>query len=180
MNAFSVEVLYPTNRMELVDTKTHIITMFLAGSIEQGKAEDWQSRITKDLNSLESDTTHEDSPTKLILFNPRRPDWNPNLPQDALNSILKEQIEWELEHLEKADIICLYLDPNTSSPISLLEMGLHMKSGKMVVCCPVGFYRKANVDLTCNKYGVKVYSEYSELFKHLSEKIMEKNNKRRS
>jgi hypothetical protein len=41
------------------------IKIFLAGSIEQGVAEDWQKQVTAALNGL-----------NYCLYNPRRPDWN--------------------------------------------------------------------------------------------------------
>ena len=163
--SFDVQVIYPTNTIAANEEQS--TTLFLAGSIEQGKAEQWQSRIIEDLKSFTSDVNIESKNTvkkKLTIFNPRRPDWNPNLPQEALNEVLRNQITWELDHLEMSDVICLYLDPKTTSPISLLELGLHMRSRKLLVCCPPGFYRKANIDITCQKYGVDVLNDYSTLF----------------
>ena len=166
--SFDVQVIYPTNTIP--DNDDQSTKLFLAGSIEQGKAEEWQSRIIEDLKSFTSDVNIEGKNTikkKLTILNPRRPDWNPNLPQEALNDVLRNQITWELDHLEVSDVICLYLDPKTTSPISLLELGLHMRSRKLLVCCPPGFYRKANIDITCLKYGVDVLNDYSILFSTL-------------
>ena len=165
---FDVQVIYPTNKIPANEDQS--TKLFLAGSIEQGKAEEWQSRMIEDLKSFTSDVNIESKNTvkkKLTIFNPRRPDWNPNLPQEALNEVLRNQITWELDHLEMSDVICLYLDPKTTSPISLLELGLHMRSRKLLVCCPPGFYRKANIDITCQKYGVDVLNDYSTLFSTL-------------
>ena len=123
---FDVQVIYPTNPIPANEEQS--TKLFLAGSIEQGKAEEWQSRIIEDLKSFTSDVNIESKSTikkKLTIFNPRRPDWNPNLPQEVLHEVLRSQITWELDHLEMSDVICLYLDPKTTSPISLLELGLH-------------------------------------------------------
>ena len=49
------------------------------------------------------------------------------------------------------------------SPISLLEFGLHARSGKMVVFCPEGFWRKGNVDIVCERYGIPQVEEMEEL-----------------
>ncbi len=49
----------------------------------------------------------------------------------------------------------MYFDPNTKSPISLLELGLYAASDKLTVCCPEGFWRKGNVDIVCERYGVE-------------------------
>ena len=165
---FDVQIIYPTNTIPTNEDQS--TKLFLAGSIEQGKAEQWQSRIIEDLKSFTTDVNIESKNTikkRLAIFNPRRPDWNPNLPQEALNEVLRSQITWELDHLEMSDVICLYLDPKTTSPISLLELGLHMRSRKLLVCCPPGFYRKANIDITCQKYGVDVLNDYSILFRTL-------------
>ena len=176
MELFEVEIYYPPNISTSDGTEKNKVDIFLAGSIEQGKAENWQDRLIKDIESLQLPDNLQQNHSwrsSLSIYNPRRPDWDPNLPQDAINAKLKEQINWELDHLEKADIICLYLDPNTTSPISLLELGIHIRSGKLVVCCPPGFYRKANVDLTCRKYGVEVSTNYKEFYQKLKEKIIE-------
>jgi len=57
----------------------------------------------------------------------------------------------------------MYFDPNTKSPISLLELGLHANSGKMIVCCPKGFWRKGNVDIVCERYDVPVVCDIDSL-----------------
>lgn len=45
-------------------------SIFLAGSIEMGKAEDWQSELT---NWLESNCPKD---VNLTVYNPRRDDWD--------------------------------------------------------------------------------------------------------
>jgi hypothetical protein len=61
--------------------------------------------------------------------------------------------------LEDADIILLYFDPNTKSPISLLELGLYARSKKLFVCCPDGFWRQGNVRVVCERYGVPYFTD---------------------
>ncbi|MNT30982.1 hypothetical protein D3C72_1668010 [compost metagenome] len=34
-------------------------------------------------------------------------------------------------------------------------MGLHARGGKLIVLAPQGFWRKGNVDITAQAYGVK-------------------------
>ena len=57
----------------------------------------------------------------------------------------------------------MYLDPATKSPVSLLELGLHARSGKLIVCCPEGFWRKGNVDIVCQHHGVPQVADLAEL-----------------
>lgn len=118
--------------------------VFLAGSIEQGAAVDWQASV---LSALEN--------AKITALNPRRAQWDASWPQSATDPRFRGQVEWELAALERANTILLYLDPATKAPVSLLELGLFARSDKLVVCCPEGFWRKGNVDIVCERYGVE-------------------------
>ncbi len=139
-------------------------TIFLAGSIEGNDAQLWQERIIKSVPSK-----------PLIFFNPRRDDYDTSLTQDISNSQFKEQVTWELEALEASDYIIMYFDPKTKSPISLLELGLHANSKKMIVCCPDGFWRKGNVDIVCEVYKIKQVSSLDDLIDMLTnDKLNEK------
>ena len=127
-------------------------SVFLAGSIEMGVAENWQQRVENGL-----------SETDVIIFNPRRDGWDSSWVQSADNPQFREQVTWELDALDKATVIALYFDPTTKSPISLLELGIYSQSGKMIVCCPEGFWRKGNVDIVCNRYGIEQVPTVEEL-----------------
>ena len=137
-----------------VRSSMELPSVFLAGSIEMGKAENWQIHVE---NLLEY--------TDCVIFNPRRDDWDSSWVQSVTNPQFTNQVTWELMALEKADVIALYLDPATKSPISLLELGLHAGSGKLIVCSPEGFYRKGNVDIVCLRYGVPMVENVVELVK---------------
>lgn len=56
----------------------------------------------------------------------------------------------------------MYFDPNTKSPISLLELGLYATSNKLHVICPDGFYRKGNIEIVCDKYNIPIYENIEE------------------
>lgn len=124
-------------------------TIFLAGSIEMGKAEDWQTQM-EGLFAGKASVT---------LLNPRRVEWDPSWTQDIENPQFYQQVNWELNALEKSDLIFMYFTPGTQSPISLLELGLFAHTGKVIVCCPEGFWRKGNVDIVCDRYGIPVFSD---------------------
>jgi len=131
------------------------VKVFLAGSIEMGKAEDWQKKCVKEL---------ADYPIQFL--NPRRDDWDSSWEQTIENKQFNEQVTWELDSLEKSDFIILYFDTETKSPISLLELGIHAccNPEKLVVLCPEGFWRKGNVDIVCERYGVKQVKDFDEMF----------------
>ena len=80
-------------------------------------------------------------------------------------SDFEHQVNWELEHLEKADLIIMNILASSKSPITLLEMGLFMRSGKLRVICEPGFYRYDNVRLTCARYGVPLYQNMDDFLK---------------
>lgn len=128
--------------------------VFLAGSIEMGKAENWQTKLTEQFKD-----------TDVTILNPRRDDWDSSWVQSIENAQFREQVEWELKALEDATHILMYFDPNTKSPISLLEFGLYAQSGKLIVCCPDGFWRKGNVEIVCNRYHVPMVDSFDYLFR---------------
>ncbi|WP_395327119.1 nucleoside 2-deoxyribosyltransferase domain-containing protein [Novosphingobium sp. BL-8H] len=134
--------------------------VFLGGSIDMGSATDWQADLIKALAN-----------EKVVILNPRRPDWNPAWKPEASEPEFRRQVEWELAALDSADVIVMYLAPGTQSPVSLLELGLHARDGKLVVLCPDGFWRKGNVDITAARYGVTQVATMEELLATVRQRI---------
>lgn len=121
-----------------------------------GTAENWQEKVKQGLGYK-----------NVVLLNPRRDDWDSSWVQSKENPKFREQVEWELRAQEIADCILMYFDPRTKSPISLLELGLFARSNKMIVVCPEGFWRKGNVDVVCERYGVLQFETLEEAIEHL-------------
>lgn len=132
-------------------------SVFLAGSIEMGNAENWQDTLAKVFEKNNWD-----------VLNPRRDDWDSSWIHEFTNPQFFQQVTWELNALEHADLIVMYFDPKTKSPISLLELGLFARSGKLKVVCPNGFWRKGNVDIVCNYYNVPLYDDINILLLDLN------------
>lgn len=133
--------------------------LFLAGSIEMGAAEDWQAVAIEKLLAYPG-----------IILNPRRADWDSSWKQEIGDPKFREQVEWELGALEAAGVIGVYLSPGTKSPISLLELGLfHRKN--MVVCCPQGFWRKGNVDIVCERYGLALTENFDDFIREIIRRL---------
>lgn len=137
------------------------VTVFLAGSIEMNTAGPWAEELTDKLKGFEN----------LVLFNPRRKDFDKTAKQTKDDPYFRGQVEWELQALEMCDIVYLYLQPGTKSPISLLELGIYTQTDKLIVCCPEGFWRKGNVDIVCDRYDVPVFDNVEEAFEFLKKKI---------
>jgi hypothetical protein len=139
----------------------NIKAIFLAGSIEMGSAENWQARVEEFFTYY---------PREITILNPRREDWDSSWTQEFTNPQFYQQVNWELTALKKADLIIMYFHPDTKSPISLLEFGKFAESGKMLVCCPTGFWRKGNVDIVCERYGIPNYESLEELLHDIQNK----------
>ena len=130
-------------------------SVFLAGSIEMNKATNWQQKCEVELEKL------------YHIFNPRRENWDSSWKQIITNPNFKEQVEWELNALEKADWIILFFEGSTKSPISLLEFGLFAKENKLLVVCQDQFWRKGNVDIVCEKYKIPQFKDLDGVIKYL-------------
>jgi hypothetical protein len=131
-------------------------SVFLAGSIEMGKAIDWQSEIAEKLKDFD-----------VTLFNPRRDDWDSSWEQTIDNADFNEQVTWELDSLDASDKIVFYFDKDTQSPITLRELGLYASSGKCCVYCPDGFWRKGNVDIVCERFKIPMVDNIEGLVKYI-------------
>ena len=82
-------------------------------------------------------------------------------------------MEWELKGLETADVVAFYFAPGTKSPITLLELGLLAKSKNVIACCPEGFWRKGNVDIVCERFGISTVEDLQHLVVELRARITE-------
>jgi hypothetical protein len=118
--------------------------LFLAGSIEMGRAVQWQEEVVN----------HFKNWNNLNIMNPRRDNWDSSWKQSIGNPDFREQVNWELNMLQQADVVAVYFDKDTMSPITLLELGLHARDQKLVVCCPDGFWRQGNVEIVCNRFAI--------------------------
>lgn len=135
-------------------------TIFLAGSIEMGQATNWQAAFEQAFQS-----------EAVVLLNPRRDDWDPTWRQHIDNAPFRAQVEWELTALEQANVIAMYFQPETKAPVTLLELGLFARSGRLIVCCPAGYWRQGNVDVVCRRYGVPQVGTLAELIAAVKSRI---------
>lgn len=143
------------------DTSTaNTKSVFLAGSIDMGDAIDWQEEVTKALSDM-----------PVSVFNPRRDDWDSSWKQDISDDKFREQVEWEMDNLDKASVVCVYFDPNGKAPITLMELGLQASSGKVVVCCPEGYWRRGNVQIVCNRYNIPMVDTLDDLIAEIKERL---------
>lgn len=145
----NIQEIKPDSEIQDInDEFNDVPKIFLAGTIDMGNSVDWQNYLCKFL---------DDHNKRCVIFNPRRNVWPDNKSDE-----FEYQVNWELNHLEDSDIILMNILGTSKSPITLLEMGLFMKSGKLVVICENDFYRYGNVEITCHKYNVPLYNNLEE------------------
>lgn len=123
-----------------------------------GKAENWQDKI---IRLLKNET--------VTILSPRRDDWDSSWVQKIENNQFREQVEWELHGQENSDVIPVYFDPQTKSVITMLEIGLFNR--KCIICCPEPFWRKGNVDIICERYGIPQAKDLDALAKLTIQKL---------
>ena len=123
--------------------------VFLAGSIDQGNADDWQTALAAALGDRD-----------VVVLNPRRDAWDATWLQSAENPEFHGQVTWELDGLERANRIALWFSPTSHAPITLLELGLHARGGKLVVGCPPGFWRRGNVEVVCERFAIPLVATW--------------------
>ena len=128
-------------------------SVFLAGAISKAEARDWREELCAAL---------ADAP--ITIYNPHRPDWDGSWREDINFAPYREQVEWELEKQDQADIVVVFFHPDTQAPISLLELGLCARvPGKAIVCCPEGYWKRGNVQVVCKKLEIEMVEEVSGL-----------------
>ncbi len=119
--------------------------VFLAGPIDMGAAPDWQRHVVAALRPME----------RVVVLNPRRTSFD--------RADLDEQIRWELDALEAADLILMWFPRDTEGPIALLETGLYLRSDKILIGADIGFLRRRNLELTTRRFGVRLWSRLDQL-----------------
>lgn len=133
--------------------------VFLSGSIDTPPAT-WQHQVTNALSHL-----------PITILNPHRTDWDSSWVEDPSFPPWAEQVKWELDGMEAADVMAVYFGAKTPAPITLLELGLWARSGKCVVGCPDGYSKKGNVRMVCERYGVQCVGSVGELVEGVKRKL---------
>ncbi|KAI3330037.1 hypothetical protein F4824DRAFT_355664 [Ustulina deusta] len=127
-------------------------TIFLAGTTMPTDEHDWRVCLMELL---------ADEP--LTIYNPLRPDWDSTWREDISFEPYCEQVEWELDMQETADMVVVYFHPASKAPISLLELGLCARTGKAIVVCPAGYWKRGNVQIVCERHGIEMVDDVKAL-----------------
>lgn len=159
-------VLKAPNNVPEGDYSSDWPKIFLAGSIDMGKAENWQERLERELEEH-----------NVIIYNPRRDDWDSSWVQDISNPQFKEQVEWELDHINDSDLVLFYFDPNGPAPITLMELGYVIGNEQWcLVCCPEGYWRRGNVQVMTQKHVVPMVDDIESFIAAAKRMVIEMEN----
>jgi hypothetical protein len=123
----------------------------------------WQTSLAASLSDLPID-----------ILDPRRDDWDSSWVEDISFPKFKEQVEWEMDYAKIADVIVFYFPFDAKTPVALLELGLHAGTGKALVCCPRGFYKRGNVQVVCQRYGIDLVETLDDLEEKVRTRLTEK------
>ena len=138
-------------------------TVFLAGAIDQGKAENWQEKVARALDQFD-----------ITILNPRRENWDMDMPQTPDNPVFREQVEWELDAQEASDMVIFVFTKDSKAPITFLEFGLFAPRKDAVVCAEEGFYRQGNLDIVAERHKIPMYHNLDEMIADLQAVLREK------
>ena len=134
------------------------------GTIDLGNSENWQERLITELRAL-------NLPFPLTISNPSREQWYGEPTTD--NPEFVRQVNWELNHLQRADIVMMRLLAGSHSPVSLLELGLNAFESTLIVYCDRGFWRAGNVDIVCDRLSIPTVNSDRELLDAVVNKARE-------
>ncbi|THC89574.1 hypothetical protein EYZ11_010983 [Aspergillus tanneri] len=130
-----------------------IISIFLAGTTSKVDTNDWRELLCASLSNI-----------PITIYNPYRADWDSSWREDIDFPPYRQQVEWELDKQDKADVVVIYFHPATQAPISLLELGICARvPRKAIVVCPEGYWKRGNVQIVCKKFGVEMVDDVDRL-----------------
>jgi hypothetical protein len=117
------------------------ISVFLAGGITG--CPDWQSEV---IELLREDINLRGSVgDNAYVLNPRRPDFDVNN-----HTLSEQQIRWEFEHINRADLMLFWFPAETLCPITLYELGRAVGSNKKVfIGIHPEYKRKFDLEVQC-------------------------------
>lgn len=141
-------MVYAPSRPAIDDGRT----IFLAGPTSPTGEPDWRETLVAYFKDH-----------AITFFNPKRDDWDGTWREDYSDSRWVEQVEWELDMQDKAEIVIVLFHSVSLAPISLMELGLAVRSGKAIVCALDGYSKKGNVEAVCKRYGATFVTSETEL-----------------
>lgn len=137
--------------------------VFLAGAIDMGNATNWQDRLIARMRKFGSPHRLFEGKT-VIAMNPRRHDWDSSWEQTKTNEQFATQVSWELDHIERSDVVYFCFPKDSKAPISFFELGLSIGRNrtKVVLYAEPGFYRMGNLEMIAKQCLIPLYTDFEQ------------------
>lgn len=142
--------------------QTHRLSIFLGGTASDTGEPDWRDTLNKGL-----------ADQAVAIFDPKRDDWDSTWREDFSDTRWADQIQWELDMQDTADIIVVLFHGVTAAPISLAEMGMAARTGKLIACALDGYCKKGYVEAVCRKFKAPFVRSEDELRRVVMERLGE-------
>lgn len=156
-------VIYPPVRRS---APARNISVFLAGVIDMGNSEDWQQVLVEEYRRS----------TVVTLYNPRRNDWDSSWKQTLDEDQFVDQVNWEVDNIDRSDFIFMYIAKDSQAPILLLEFGYICGTApeKLIICVEEGYWRRGNIEVMCNRHGIELHPDLDGAKYELSNRIAQR------
>lgn len=142
---------------------TEKYTIFLAGSIDMGKARPWHEEVFEAL-----------APFDITLLSPKREEWDASWDQCKDCEPFREQVLWEHKGMEDADCIIFCFTKESKAPVTMYELGRFANVKDALVCVEEGFYRQGNLDIYMEKDKIPTYHQLDGLLGDLKTVLTKK------
>jgi hypothetical protein len=155
------------------------LRVFLAGSIDMGSAVDWQSELIERASSFDD--------KYVTFYNPRRSKVFSG-EQSLYNDDFAGQVNWEIDHIDRANIVVFYITAESKAPITMFELGYFMgktmddanresvdQKPRVVVGVEQGFWRRGNIEVMCDRFGVQLYDNLDDVASVLEDQLRDCN-----
>lgn len=138
-------------------------SIFLAGPTDFNWREGFVTALKQHLTAL-----------NITIFDPFQPKWDSTWKEDLdADPRFAAQVDWELAHQDKATTVAVFFHADSQAPVSLLELGLCARSGKAVVGCEPGYWKRGNVLAVCRRYEVPLADSLDGLAHLAAQKLRE-------
>jgi hypothetical protein len=136
--------------IELIKNDIIPCSLFIGGTIDDGKSWDFQKYVTETLKNLPISN-------KLIILNPRDSDWDLTIKQTDSEPKFRKQVNWEQDGLKYSSLIFMHFIGGSRSIISMSELGQYCNSGKLIVSADPNYFKRGNIEVLSRRYGFPLY-----------------------
>lgn len=150
MNYYTPNETFP---VELIEKQKIIpYSIFLGGTIDNGKAPNWQKKFVDECPDLNF----------LTIFNPRITEWNTSIKETINDTRFFKHVAWEQEGLKYASLIFMYFIGGSVSIISMSELGQYANSGKLIVVAEKDYHKRGNIEFLSVQEGFPLFETFEQ------------------